>query len=60
LVVSGKGVAKPLSARDFEIAEALGPVLAAGLGRVKRQAVCGVLPVFTRLAGADGNQQNAR
>ena len=29
LAAGGKGVAKPLSARDFEIAEALGPVLAA-------------------------------
>jgi glutathione synthase len=29
LAAGGKGVAKPLSARDFEIAEALGPLLAA-------------------------------
>ena len=29
LAVGGKGVAQPLSARDREIAEALGPVLAA-------------------------------
>jgi len=29
LAAGGKGVAQPLSARDFEIAESLGPILAA-------------------------------